>query len=63
MNLFNVVLSTVVCVIVFYSRPTREEVFTSLADMEELLVTEAHFLRNLESFIASQDEKVEFLKR
>lgn len=39
------------------------EVFTALAEMEELLETEAVLISNLETYIDAQDEKLKFLRR
>uniref|UniRef100_A0A336MJ28 procollagen-proline 4-dioxygenase n=2 Tax=Culicoides sonorensis TaxID=179676 RepID=A0A336MJ28_CULSO len=39
------------------------ELFTALADMEELLETESVLISNLENFIIAQEEKVDFLRR
>lgn len=52
-----------VCVLLIHLGQTAGEVFTSIAEMEELLKTEAHFLSNLDSFIAYEEEKINFLKR
>lgn len=39
------------------------EVYTALAEMEELLETEAYLISNLEAYIATQEQKLNFLKR
>lgn len=39
------------------------EVFTALAEMEELLETEAVLIGNLEAYIEAQDEKLSYLRR
>lgn len=42
--------------------PTPAELFTALADMEELLETEAVLITHLDNFISSQEEKLELLR-
>lgn len=39
------------------------EVFTALSDMEELLETEAVLINNLESYVAAQEQKLNYLRR
>lgn len=39
------------------------EVFTALAEMEELLETEAVLIGNLQSYIDAQEEKLDYLRR
>lgn len=39
------------------------EMFTALADMEQLLETESVLITNLENYIQMQEEKLEFFKR
>lgn len=39
------------------------EVFTALAEMEELLETEAVLIGNLESYIEAQEQKLIYLRR
>lgn len=39
------------------------EVFTALSDMEELLETEAVLINNLEAYVATQDQKLNYLRR
>lgn len=41
----------------------QTEMFTALADMEQLLETESVLITNLESYIQIQEEKLEFFKR
>lgn len=41
----------------------QTELFTALADMEELLETEAVLITNLENYIQMQEAKLEFFKR
>ncbi|XP_058444730.1 prolyl 4-hydroxylase subunit alpha-1-like [Malaya genurostris] len=43
-------------------RSTRAELFTALADMEELMETEAVLITNLEKYIRVQEEKLDQLK-
>lgn len=56
------ILSTV-CLGLLFSRQISGEVFTALAEMEELLETEAYLISNLEAYIATQEQKLNFLKR
>lgn len=39
------------------------EVYTALADMEDLLETEAVLIGNLEAYIDAQEEKLNYLRR
>lgn len=39
------------------------EMFTALAEMEELLDTETVLVANLEAYISAHEEKLKFLKR
>lgn len=39
------------------------EVYTALAEMEELLETEAVLIGNLEAYIDAQEEKLSYLRR
>lgn len=41
----------------------QTEMFTALADMEQLLETEAVLITNLENYIELQEEKIDFFKR
>jgi hypothetical protein len=41
----------------------RAELYTCLADMEELLETEAHLMQTLDGYIQAQEEKLQMLKR
>lgn len=57
-----------ICVLLLYvglliPQQANSEVFTALAEMEELLETEAYLISNLESYIATQEQKLNFLKR
>lgn len=54
---------SLVCVGLMIPRQTSGEVFTALAEMEELLETEAYLISNLEAYIATQEQKLVFLKR
>ncbi len=56
-------LLSMVCAILIIPRQTSGEVFTALAEMEELLETEAYLISNLEAYIATQEQKLNFLKR
>lgn len=62
LNPYLVVLS-MVCVGLLIPRQCSGEVFTALAEMEELLETEAYLISNLEAYIATQEQKLNFLKR
>lgn len=57
-NIFKFCIISTVCVSIFY-----ETSGAALAEMKDLLQTEAFYLKNLESYIASQDEKIAFLRR
>lgn len=46
-----------------YLHWTCAELFTALAEMEELLDTEAVLVANLEAYISAHEEKLKFLKR
>lgn len=41
----------------------QAEVFTALAEMEELLETEAVLINNLEAYVAAQENKLNYLRR
>lgn len=62
LKMYIIVLSTV-CLGLLFSREIGGEVFTALAEMEELLETEAYLISNLEAYIATQEQKLNFLKR
>lgn len=57
-----IVTSCCVAVILFTFN-VNSELFTSLADMEEVLETENVLISNLEGYIKAQEEKMTFLKR
>lgn len=44
-------------------RLCKAEVFTALSDMEELLETEAVLITNLEAYVATQENKLNYLRR
>lgn len=44
-------------------RFVRPELFTALADMEQLLEIESVLITNLENYVQLQDEKISFFKR
>lgn len=52
-----------VCVGLIIPHQINGEVFTALAEMEELLETEAYLISNLEAYIVTQEQKLNFLKR
>lgn len=58
-----ILLLSLVCVGLIITRQINGEVFTALAEMEELLETEAYLISNLEAYIATQEQKLNFLKR
>lgn len=43
--------------------PANGEVYTALAEMEELLETESVLITNLEGYIRVQEDKLNFLKK
>lgn len=43
--------------------PVGAEVYTALAEMEELLETESVLITNLEGYIREQENKLNFLKK
>ena len=49
-------------VISFGTKSIRTEIFTALAEMEELLETEAVLINNLEGYLEVQAQKIEYLK-
>lgn len=48
--------------IMFFIQVGNCEMYTALADMEELLETEAVLISNLETYILAQEEKLKFLR-
>lgn len=48
---------------VFAIHVCTAEIFTALAEMEELLETEAVLISNLESYVDAQEEKLNYLRR
>ncbi|XP_066993933.1 prolyl 4-hydroxylase subunit alpha-2 [Anabrus simplex] len=52
-----------VLLVSFLSTGSYGELYTALADMEELLETEAVLMRSLEGYIAAQEEKLRLLRR
>lgn len=49
--------------IMFMLNTCTAEVFTALAEMEELLDTEAVLIANLVSYVDAQEEKLSYLRR
>lgn len=50
--------------VAFATQPLcRAEVFTAMAEMEELLETEAVLINNLESYVAAHENKLNYLRR
>lgn len=39
------------------------EVYTALADLEDLLYTEGHLLNTLENYIRAEEQKLDLIKR
>ncbi|XP_068081878.1 prolyl 4-hydroxylase subunit alpha-1-like [Anabrus simplex] len=52
-----------VLLVSFLSTGNYRELYTALADMEELLETEAVLMRSLEGYVAAQEEKLRLLRR
>lgn len=50
-------------VLLFLIKLCTAEVYTALAEMEELLETEAVLIGNLEAYIDAQEEKLLYLRR
>jgi len=50
-------------VLIFVGGPVNGEVYTALAEMEELLETESVLITNLEGYIRVQENKLNFLKK
>lgn len=48
--------------IMFFIQVGNCEMYTALADMEELLETEAVLISNLETYVLAQEEKLKFLR-
>ncbi|XP_055380893.1 prolyl 4-hydroxylase subunit alpha-1 [Condylostylus longicornis] len=55
-------LSIIILLLLIRFKYTRCEVFTALAEMEELLETESALITNLESYIDVQQRKIDYLK-
>lgn len=55
-------LGGLVSIVLMFSTCTAE-VFTALAEMEELLDTEAVLIANLISYVDAQEEKLSYLRR
>lgn len=49
--------------IIFLLHIVSGEIFTALADMEELLETEAVLIGNLEAYIEAQEQKLDYLRK
>lgn len=60
MKLFSI--CTLFLVIAFTKHATSE-LYTALADLEELLQTESVLISNLQSYIDAQEQKLELLRR
>lgn len=48
---------------IIFNKHVAGEVFTALADLEDLLDTEAVLIQSLENYIGAVEDKVELLKR
>lgn len=55
-------LGGILAIVVAFNTCTAE-VFTALAEMEELLDTEAVLIANLISYVDAQEEKLNYLRR
>ena len=62
-NQHNAISFTIWFTLMFLVNLANSEMFTALAEMEELLETEAVLISNLESYITAQEEKLDFLRR
>lgn len=60
-RLFHLLFGTIVALTTI--QLCHSEVFTALADMEELLETEAVLINNLELYIEAQQQKLVYLRR
>lgn len=60
---FSTVLLLFYMVMISTFRIINGEVYTALAEMEELLETEAVLIANLEGFIDVQQKKLDYLKK
>ncbi|KAH8247641.1 hypothetical protein KR038_007567 [Drosophila bunnanda] len=60
MNPYGVLL--LLLILLFVGIPVDAEVYTALAEMEELLETESVLITNLEGYIRAQENKLNFLK-
>lgn len=49
--------------VIFLLHIVSGEIFTALADMEELLETEAVLIGNLEAYIEAQEQKLDYLRK
>lgn len=49
--------------IIIASKYAKSELYTALADLEELLQTESVLINNLQSYITAQEQKLELLRR
>lgn len=63
MNLIWCQLSLTLVWLTAHVRFVRTELFTALADMEQLLETEAVLITDLENYIQLQEEKLSFFRR
>lgn len=57
-------LSTLLCLLTIVTyHPTYGELFTALAEMEELMDTESVLIANLENYVSVQESKLTQLRR
>lgn len=49
--------------LIFLTSSVKSEVFTALADLEDLLETESLLINTLENYIKAEEEKLQYLKR
>lgn len=47
----------------FITKQVKCELFTALADLEDLLDTEAVLIQSFENYIRAEEDKIELLKR
>lgn len=56
-------IPSILFLLLFLSKSTTSELYTALADLEELLQTESVLISNLQSYIIAQEQKLELLRR
>lgn len=58
---YHIVFATVVALATI--QLCRADIFTALAEMEELLETEAVLIANLEQYVEAQEQRLGYLRR